>query len=231
LNKPRFLTESFGKRSLSVVLALILLSIITVSQVAPSQENEDANRQEQKAIRRIVQTYIETGQKEYNEGSFEESVKTFLIAQKYEEYLPVAMREQLNEFLKKSWIAVIQETFRGVIDLIQRDRLSEAKTYLEKIKDNKFLTKEERIGIDEIFRRLDAQIIAELWDRSIRLYSIGQYEKARVCFIQIASSELITPDMRKTVEGYLAEIDKLLGERAERKLVREQEKPVVVAGC
>ena len=225
MNKPRFLTEPFGVRSLSVVLALILLPIITVSQVAPSQENEDANRQ--KAIR-VVQTYMQTGQKEYNEGFFEESVITFLMAQKYEEYLPVAMREQLNELLKKSWIAVLEETFREVIDLIQRDRLSEAKTYLEKIKDNEFLTKEERIGIDEIFRRLDAQIIAELWKRSIRLYSIGQYEKARVCFIQIASSELITPDMRKTVEGYLAEIDKLLGERAKQKLVKE-EKPEVLA--
>ncbi|MEE8576308.1 MAG: hypothetical protein V3T31_03555, partial [candidate division Zixibacteria bacterium] len=143
--------------------------------------------------------------------------------------LPVAMRGQLNELLKKSWIAVLEETFREVIDLIDRDRLSEAKTYLEKVRDNKFLTKEERIGIDEIFRRLDAQIIAELWSRSIELYSIGQYEKARVSFIQIASSNLITPDMKKTVESYLAEIDKLLGERAERKPVREQEKPVVVA--
>ncbi len=225
------MTESFGVRFLSVVLALILLPIITVSQVATSQENEDANRQE--AIRRIVQTYIETGQKEYNEGSFEEAVKTFLmaqeLAQEHKKDLTVAVHEQLSELLKKSWIAVLEETFREVIDSIDGGRLSEAKTYLEKVRDNEFLTKEERKDIDEVFRRLDAQIIAELWSRSIELYSIGQIEKARVCFIKIASSNLITPDMKKTVEGYLAEIDKLLGERAERKLVQEQEKPVVVA--
>ncbi|MCH7559389.1 MAG: hypothetical protein IIB56_18315, partial [Planctomycetes bacterium] len=227
MNKPRFLTESFGRISLSVVLALILLPIITVSQVATSQENEDANRQE--AIRRIVQTYIETGREEYKKGSFEESVKTFLMAQAHKEDLTVAVREQLNELLKKSWIAVLEEAFREVIDLIKLDRLIEAKTHLEKIRDNEFLTKEERKDIDEVFRRLDTQIIAELWSRSIELYSIGQYEKAWVSFIQIASSNLITSDMRKTVEDYLAEIDKLLPKRAERKLVQEQEKPVVVA--
>jgi len=195
--------------------------------VAPSQENDDANRQE--AIRRIVQTYMQTGQEEYNEGFFEESVTTFLTARKYKEYLPVAMRERLNELLKKSWIAVLEETFREVINLIKLDRLNEAKAYLEKIKGNKFLTKEEQKDITDALRKLETQIIAELWSRSIELYSIGQYEKARISFIQIASSNLITPDMRETVEGYLTEIDKLLGERVERKLVQEQDEPVVVA--
>ncbi len=81
MSKPSFLTESFGRRSLLVVLALILLLIISVSKVAPSQENEGASRQE--AIRRIVQTYIQTGQQEYKKGFFEQAAKTFLMAQGY----------------------------------------------------------------------------------------------------------------------------------------------------
>ena len=81
-------------------------------------------------------------------------------AQGYEEYLTVAMREELNEFLEKSQIAVLKrkralETFRAVNDLIKRDQLIEAKTYLEKIKDNEFLTKEELKQIKELINKLD----------------------------------------------------------------------------
>ncbi len=163
MSKPRFLTESFGERSLSVVLALILLPIITVSQVTLSQENAGTGRQA--AIRRIVQTYMQTGQEEYGKGFFEQAVKTFLMAQEHEKDLTVAVRERLNELLKKSQIAVLErtralETFRSVNELIEQDQLIEARTYLEKIKDNEFLTKEERKDIHEVFRHLEAQIIA-----------------------------------------------------------------------
>jgi len=273
LNKPSFLTESFGGRSLPVVLALILLLVITVSQVATSQENEDANRQE--AIRRIVQTYIQTGQEEYKKGFFEQAAKTFLMAQGYEEYLAVAVREQLNELLEKSQIAVLKrkralETFRAVNELIKQDQLIEAKAYLEKIRDNEFLTTEERKQIAEVFRQIDAQVIAakaqlekakitkpptkkksgeaaaevkkpvvglderrkeiaELYYQSLGFFRTGQFEKAREGLIKVAASSLISPPMKIAIEGYLAQIDNLLGKRAERKIVREQEKPVVAA--
>jgi len=271
LNKPTFLTESFGGRSLPVVVALILLPIITLSQVALSQENEVAGRQE--AIRRIVQTYMQTGQEEYKKGFFEHAVKTFLMAQKHEKDLTVAMREQLSGFLEKSRIAVLKrtralETFQAVIDLIKQDQLIEAKTYLEKIKDNEFLTKEEHKQIAEVFRQIDAQVIAdkgrfekakseklstkvnsgeaaaeakkpgvdlneqeiaELYSRSMVFYRTGQLENARDGFAKVVASGLVPPPMKKTVEGYLAEIDRRLPNRAKRKLVQEQEEPVVVA--
>jgi len=272
LNKPSFLTESFGRRSLFVVLALILLPIITISQVAPSQENESADRE---ANRGLVQIFLQLGQKQYDKGFFEEAVKTFLEAQGYEEDLTVAVREQLNEHLEKSQIAVLKrkralETFRAVNDLINRDQLIAAKTYLEKIKDNEFLTKEERKDIIEVFRRIDSQIMAAqakleeakrnkpsikakpveaasevkkpvlsleerqkenfaLLNQSIGLYYTGQLEKARESFVQVASSDLISPRMRKTVEGYLSEIDRRLPQRTERKLFQEQDEPVLVA--
>ncbi|MFB0553775.1 MAG: hypothetical protein ACETWQ_10730, partial [Phycisphaerae bacterium] len=272
MNKPSFLTEFLGRRSLSVVLSLIFLPIITVSQVALSQEDKGTEKQE--AIRRVVQIFIQTGQKEYKEGYYEEAVKTFLMAQEYEKDLTVATRERLMELLKESQIAVLErkgalETFRVVNDLIKRDRLIEAKTYLEKIKDSKFLTTEEKKQIAEVFKEIDAQIIAakarlakaekkppmkekpveaaaevekpvmslderkkevaELWNRSVGLYYTGQLEKAREGFVQVAASDLIPPQMRKAVEGYLSQIDKLLPQRAEQKLVQEQEEPVVVA--
>ena len=273
MNKPSFLTESSGRRSLPVVLALILLPIITISQVAPSQENESADRQE--ASRRLVQIFLQLGQEQYDRGYYDEAVKTFLDAQEYEKDLTVAVREQLSEHLKESQIAVLKrkdalQTLWIVNELIKRDQLNEAKTHLEKIKDNEFLPEEERKRIPEVFRRIDAQIIADkaelekaerkkpstqeksgesaaeikkpaqdlmarrkeisdLWNESIGLYHTGQYEKAREGFIKVASSDLIPPAMRRAVEDYLSRIDKLLPQRAERKLVQEQEEPVVVA--
>ncbi len=191
MSKPSFLTEFFGRSSLPVVLALILLLIISVSKVAPSQENEGANRQE--TIRRIVQIFIETGQKEYGKGFFEESVITFLMAQEYEKDLTVAVREQLNELLEKSQIGALKrkralETFRAVDDLIKQDQLIEAKVYLGKIRDNEFLTKEERTQIGEVFRQIDAQIIE----------AQAQLEKAKIT----------KPPIKKKPEETAAEIKK-----------------------
>jgi len=162
LSKPSFLTESFGRRSLSIVLALILLPIITLSEVASSQEGSETERQ--KTYRRLVETYLKTGQKEYDEGHFEEAVKTFQMAQGYEEYLTAATRELLSEELEKSQIAVLKrkralDTFRTVNDLIKQDQLKQAKTYLEKIKDNEFLTEQELKQIAEVFRQIDAQVM------------------------------------------------------------------------
>jgi len=73
---------------------------MTVSQVAPSQEKEGADRQE--ANRRLVQVFLQLGQEQYDKGFFEEAVKTLLSAREYEEDLTVAVREQLNELLEKS---------------------------------------------------------------------------------------------------------------------------------
>ena len=273
MSKPSILTDSFGRRSLSIVLALILLPIITLSRVAPSQENEGTERRE--AIRRIVQTYLQTGQEEYAKGFFDQAVKTFQMAQGYEEYLTVSVREQLSSHLEQSQIAVLKrkralETFRAVNDLIKRDQLSQAKTYLEKIKDNEFLTQEELTQIAEVFRQIDAQALDaqtrleqaksqklstekkpadaatavkkpvvspddrrqetfDLLNQSITLYHTGQLEKAREGFVKVATSDLLPPQVRERVEGYVVQIDKLLPARVEQKLVQESKKPVVVA--
>ncbi|MHC4104418.1 MAG: hypothetical protein ACYSR9_05710, partial [Planctomycetota bacterium] len=162
MNKPSILIDIFGRRSLSIVLALVLLPIITVS-LAMSEENEGSERQ--KTIRRVVQIFIETGKEEYEKGYFAGSVITFQMAQEYEKDLTEAVREQLGGLLKKSQIAVLErqiarDTFRRVDDLIKQDQLSQAKTNLEKIKDNEFLTKEELKQIAEVFRQIDAQVLA-----------------------------------------------------------------------
>ena len=162
MSKPSFLTESFGRRTLSVILASILLLVITVTEVAPSKENEGADKQE--IIRRVVQNYINVGKEQYGKRFFEQAEKTFLMAQGYQEYLTAAGREQLNELLKQARIGVSKrkrtlEAFRTVNELIKRDQLIEASAHLEKIKENEFLTKEEQRQVAEALRLIDIEII------------------------------------------------------------------------
>jgi len=101
--KFSFLTQSFGRKSLSIVVASIFLLIITFSKTLSSQENEATDRQA--AFRKIVQSYIEAGKGEYNKGYYEQAAKTFVMAQGYQEYLTVAGIEELRAHLDKAQTA------------------------------------------------------------------------------------------------------------------------------
>ena len=55
-----------------------------------------------------------------------------------------------------------------------------------------------------------AQEIADLYYQSMSLYRGGQLEKAREGLIRVRNSGSIPPAMAKTIEGYLADIDRRL---------------------
>ena len=134
MSKPSFFSESCGRRTLSIVTVSILLLITMVSEGAPSQKGGATDRQE--VFRRLVQSYVQAGKTEYDKGYFEQSVKTFLMAQGYQEYLTADGREQLSALLEKAQTAVNQrkralETFQTVNTLIKQDKLNEAKKHLE----------------------------------------------------------------------------------------------------
>ena len=83
MSKPSFLTESLGRRSLSIAVVSVLTLIIAVSGVTASQENGAGDRRA--AFRRLVQSYIQTGKAEYDKRYFAEAEKTFLMAKPYRE--------------------------------------------------------------------------------------------------------------------------------------------------
>jgi len=130
LSKPSFLTESSGRRFLSITVVSILTLIIAVSGVTAAQENRAGDRQT--AFRRLVQSYVQTGKAEYDKRYFAEAQKTFLMAKPYREYLTAAGREQLDALLKKTQTAIAErkralETFQALNSLIKQDKLIEAK--------------------------------------------------------------------------------------------------------
>jgi len=160
LNKPNSFIESYGRRILWIVLSSAFLLVVGLSQVAPSQEN---GAERDKIVRQIVQNYIRIGTEQYVKGYFDEAENTFLMAEGYQQFLTAAERQQLEDLLEKTRAAVserkqIVETYQTVIKLLAQDELVKAKAYLEKIKNSKFLTKQEGEQIAEALRRIDSEI-------------------------------------------------------------------------
>lgn len=72
--------------------------------------------------------------------------------------------------------------------------------------------KPDRQSLDEKER------IAELYYRSMALYRTGRLEEARIGLVEVIQSGTVPPAMVKTIERYLADIDrKLTGERDNRR--------------
>ena len=223
----------------------ILLLITTAFDIARSQENGATDREE--AFRRIVQSYVQAGKGEYDKGFYEQALKTFVMAQGYQEYLTATGREELQAHIEKTKAAVAQrnlalEEFQAADKLIRQNQLIEARANLESLRNNEYLTKDEQAQISTVLKQIDLQAtkdkaspqvtaekpetikeeitpageqqesqnqkIAELYRSSMKYYRAGQLEKAREGLIEVANSGLIPPRMKKTIEGYLAEIDK-----------------------
>ena len=77
MSKPSFLTESLGRRFLSITVVSVLTLMIAISGVMASQEGQAGDRQ--RAFRRLVQSYFQTGNAEYDKRYFAEAEKTLLM--------------------------------------------------------------------------------------------------------------------------------------------------------
>ena len=160
MSKPSILTQSLGRKSLSIVVVSIL-SLLTLSEAVLSQENDANDRQT--AFRQIVQSYVEAGKVGYDKGYYEQAVKTFVMAQGYEKYLTVAGREELRAHLEKSRAAAAKrklalEEFQTADQLIKQNRLIEAKTHLESLRNNEFLNKDEQTQIAAVLKQIGLQV-------------------------------------------------------------------------
>jgi len=156
LNRPSFYFKSYGRRSLPVVLAAVLLLVLAVLGTSPSKGVDSS-------LRDLVQTYIRTGTQQLEGGSYAEAEKTFLMAQSYQEHLSAQGQQDLRALLEKAQVGAlsrqrVDETFRAVKELIKQDQLVQAKARLEKIANNQTLTAEEQKLLPEALRGLDAAI-------------------------------------------------------------------------
>jgi Flp pilus assembly secretin CpaC/tetratricopeptide (TPR) repeat protein len=219
VNKSRFLIKPFGGKSLLVIPTLILLLTTAMSEVAWSQLND---AEKQKTTREVANRWMDVGEQQYKRGYFEAAEKSFLEAQKYQKYLTAAQSKRLSDLMEKTHVAILER--RRILDhirtanmLVGQGQLIKAKVHLEKVKDSKSLTKEERDKILEGLKNIDNQLakqkkqitgqkkqITDLYNRSVALFRAGELEKAREGFIVVASSGLsVAPAGEKTAGDYL----------------------------
>jgi len=93
----RFLVETFGGKSLLVILASILLLAAGLLGTAPAQTSKDDRT---KAVREVAQYFIQTGIKQYERGYYIQAEKSFFRALDYEKYLTAATLKNLNELME-----------------------------------------------------------------------------------------------------------------------------------
>ena len=131
-------------------------------EVAISGPKED----ERKAVKQVAQNWIQIGTKQYQKGLYRAAEQSFLYALDYREYLTDAEREKLSELLEKTHIAAderkrILESIQTANELVKRGELRKARVYLEKVKENAFLTEQEKKLVAEGLTKIAKQLVGQ----------------------------------------------------------------------
>jgi len=233
--KAKYLTEHLVERSPIIILALVLLMTTFLPKAALSQANN--NEEQKKVVRQVAQKWIQVGTEQYKRSFFKAAEQSFLRAKDYQGYLTAEEQKKLNKLIEETHVAVLErqrilQHIQTADKLIEQGELTKAKTHLENVKDNKFLTEAERKQITEGLGKLDktptekpreqGQEIVNLYTHSVELYNAGRLDEARKGFIKVAQSGLLIAPAGQTPQDYL----RLISEKS--KTSPESEKPPTV---
>ncbi len=188
------LIRCFRLRTL-VIFAGVLGVFLAYGGLALAQP---ASKQE--AMRQRVQWNIAIAEDQYQRGLYKETEQTLLKTQsEYDAYMSSQDREKVGGLLAQVRLALAErEKIAGYLqasdELAANRQYLEAKSRLEAIKDNHFLTPDERRQVAAAIKRLDRESasykkrVQSLFDESVRLYRAGQIEAARAGFAEVAIS-------------------------------------------
>jgi hypothetical protein len=115
----------------------------------------------------------------------------------------------------------IAELYYKSMTSYRAGRLEEAREGLIKVSKSGLIPQEMVRTIQNDLNEIDSILnnskrkreIAELYYSSMTFYNVGQLKKAKECLVKVLNSGLIPPAMAKTVEQYIADIDKTLNKR------------------
>jgi len=163
LDRPRFLIKPLGGNSLLAILASTLLLTILISSGLEAASSQAAEAEKERIVRQVAQKWIQVGTEQYKRGFYRASEQSLLRAVDYEGYLTAAEREKLNGLLEKTHIALaererILKDIRTANELVEQDRLIEAKEYLEKVQASEFLVAAERKLISEELKKINGSL-------------------------------------------------------------------------
>ena len=149
MNKPSVVREVYGRKSLSVVLAVIFfLSILSMGVASGQAQRSDL------AVARYL---IDVAARQYKQGAYTEAENTLLEAQSYQQSLSESERAKLTTLLNNAHTAAMSrkkavQMLQVAQALAEQDLLQEARPKLEQIKDSPYLTSEERKLVNDLLQ-------------------------------------------------------------------------------
>jgi tetratricopeptide (TPR) repeat protein len=167
LSNSNFLFKALGKKSLLIVLAIVVLLLTAFSNMGVLSRANAATPQteagEDQTLRNLVLEMIKVGTTQYERGFYDQAEKTLFMAQDYREYLTPEERDQLKQLLERARFAALErnralENGQRAVELYRQGGLAEAKANLEGIKDSKFLTEQERAQNEQLLKRINSLI-------------------------------------------------------------------------
>ena len=201
-----------------------LVPVLLLAQVLKADANQPDEIGKQRVLRQVAQDWIRVGTEQYARSFYKQAEQSFFQAVEHQQYLTAVEREQLNNFLEKTYKAELErehalEQVKAANALAGQGRLGTAKSRFEEIKDSEFLTEAEQRNITETLSMLKQQMnqrtieINKLYNHSVELYLAGRLEEARQGFIEVARSGLMAAPVGKSAEDYLIKIDTILALR------------------
>ena len=192
----RMKNMSFSRKPLVIVLVISLFMAMLLPAAAMAQANDAAK---EKVFRKVAMELVESAKKQQQRGLYAQAERSLQQAKKYEQYLTADEQAQLNALLRTVQGTATQrdeiaEHIRMADVYISQGDFLRARAHLETAKQSEQLTAEERQQIDAALRQIEARLneqkkqIAELYDRSVKLYRTGQLEQARAGFVTVAAS-------------------------------------------
>ncbi len=200
---------------------LVLVVLVGILLPAPAIGAETDKLDRQQIVGQVAGDWVKIGIIQYQRGFYEQAKQSLLQARRHQEYLPAAERGELDQCLQKiDELEIKKERVLAHIEtadqLAGQGQVIKARAHLEKVKNSPFLSEAERGKVSKNLTELAAQLndrkreIAELYNRSVKLYQTGYFERARQGFIKVAGNGLLAASAPVAPEDYLMRICKVL---------------------
>jgi len=170
----------------------------------------------ERVIRQVAQYWILIGQRQYDRGLYNYAEESVQNALQYKQYLTAEQMRNLGELSQKTkdragQRARILQHIQRANTLIQQNHLIEARTHLQSIRDNRYLTGAERSqvmgGLAKIDETLNEQKsrITELYKRGMAFYR--SLAETRTQLRALAGNEFLTDIEREEIAASLSSVE------------------------
>jgi len=192
LGKAKSSIKPLVKRYMFWAAALVLI----VPSAAELFAQKTGKTEKATVMHQVARKWMAVGREQYNRGLYAQAEQSLLYALDYREYLTSRERKVLSGLLANARAGIakrkrITEDIQKAEELIEQSLLIDAKTKLEKIQADAFVSETQQKLVEKNLKKINDRLkkqrqqIAGLYARSMKFYQKQQFEKARDCLAQM----------------------------------------------